>query len=54
MKIAIQVWSWGKLVSEFDYEPEVNQAETMETFIELLDGIEEPGDGFTLIADRLI
>lgn len=53
MKIDIQVWSDNKIISEWDYEPEVNQMETIEMFAELLHGTEGPGDGFTLIANRV-
>lgn len=53
MKVLIQVWSDRQIVSEWDYDPEVNQMETMENFADLLESIEEAGDGFTLIADRV-
>jgi hypothetical protein len=52
MKILIQVWQNQKIVSEFDYEPEVNQMETVENFADLLHGL-DVGEGFTLMADRI-
>lgn len=53
MKVLIQVWQDQKIVSEWDYEPEVNQMETIENFAELLEGLEAAGKGFTLMADRI-
>lgn len=53
MLVDIQVWSENKIISEFGYEPEVNQMETMEIFMDLLHGLEKAGEGFTLMANRL-
>ena len=52
MKVLIQVWQSQKIISEFDYEPDVNQQETIEEFVSLLHSI-GVGEGFTLIADRI-
>lgn len=55
MKVLIQVWQDQKIISEWDYDPEINQKETIETLAELMHRLEnlEPGSGFTLIADRI-
>lgn len=53
MTVLIQVWHDKKIVDEREYDPEINQMETIEFFAELLDGLEGPGDGFTLMADKI-
>lgn len=53
--ITIQIWRNRKLESDFDYDPEINQMETIETFVDWLGALEktgEPGDGFTIIAHK--
>lgn len=52
MTFDIQVWSEGRIVSEWDYTPSENQMETLESIMELFDCLEYPGDGFTIIVNR--
>ena len=53
MKISLEVWHNQKLWSEFDYDSEVNQAETIEGLMDALHALELPGESCTIIAYKL-
>lgn len=51
--IDIQLWHNGKLWAEFDYIHGVNTFEVLEFFSDALEAIEGPGDGFTMIVNKV-
>jgi hypothetical protein len=56
MTVSIEIWHKQKLHDDFDYEPEVNQMEAIETFVEWLEALRTTavsGESVTIIARRV-
>lgn len=52
MRAMIQVWQDGVCISDYDYEPDVNQMETLEDFINRIHDL-DMGEGFTYKVQRV-